>query len=224
MTAENVKYGQRKCNIYLYFTKRISARQELSIPLEFVSVQVIRGTHLKLKSRRISFVLFYILSCHIIWKFFIECVCILYNFSTCTTEILQAVDASMWKIRTHIINTMVAKYLRRKQLETPAHMWYCLSVASAPEGLIQKALNKLSSILERNLCVKWLQQKSCAILGWGWGGGGSITDPLVNFSISKIFDLTNVLLRVFQSHLYLTGATAAELRLHLSNINVIANS
>ena len=54
-------------------------------------------------------------------------------------------------------------------------------------------------------------------------GVGVTKAPFVNFSVSKIFDLARVLLRLFDSHLYLTGATAAELRRHLSNINVIFN-
>ena len=48
--------------------------------------------------------------------------------------------------------------------------------------------------------------------------------PFVNFSVSKIFVLAKVPLRLFESHLYLTGATAAELQRHLSNINAIFNS
>ena len=45
--------------------------------------------------------------------------------------------------------------------------------------------------------------------------------PFVNFSVSKIFVVAKVPLRLFESHVYLTGATAAELRRHLSNINAI---
>ena len=43
----------------------------------------------------------------------------------------------------------------------------------------------------------------------------------VNFSERKILDLAKVPLRLFESHFYLTGVTAAELRRHLSNINMI---
>ena len=42
----------------------------------------------------------------------------------------------------------------------------------------------------------------------------------INFSISKIFDLANVPLRFFESQ----AESQAELRRHLSNINVIFNS
>ena len=38
--------------------------------------------------------------------------------------------------------------------------------------------------------------------------------PCVNLSASKIFDLTKVPIKLFESYLYLTGATAAELRWH----------
>ena len=55
-----------------------------------------------------------------------------------------------------------------------------------------------------------------------WPAGLGVTKaPFVNLSISKIFDFAKVLLGLFESHLYLTGATTAELRRHLSNINVI---
>ena len=47
--------------------------------------------------------------------------------------------------------------------------------------------------------------------------------PLLNFSISKIFDLAKVPLRLFESHFYLTDATAGELQQNLSNINVMLN-
>ena len=55
-------------------------------------------------------------------------------------------------------------------------------------------------------------------------GVGVTKAPFVNFSVSKILDLSKVPLKSFESHSYLTGATAAELRRHLSNINVIFNS
>ena len=55
-------------------------------------------------------------------------------------------------------------------------------------------------------------------------GVGVTKAPFVNFSISRIFDLAKVPVRLFASHSYLTGVTAAELRQHLSNMNVIYNS
>ena len=55
-------------------------------------------------------------------------------------------------------------------------------------------------------------------------GVGVTKAPFVNFSASKIFDLAKVPFRLFESHSYLTGVTAAELRRHLPNINVIFNS
>ena len=51
------------------------------------------------------------------------------------------------------------------------------------------------------------------------GGGTKIT--FVNFSMSKIFDLALVPVWFFESHSYLTSVTAAQLRRHPSNINVI---
>ena len=55
-------------------------------------------------------------------------------------------------------------------------------------------------------------------------GVGVTKAPFVNFSVSKIFDPVKVPVRLFASHSYLTGVTAAELRQHLSNMNVIYNS
>ena len=57
-----------------------------------------------------------------------------------------------------------------------------------------------------------------------WYGVGVTKPPFVNFSASLIFHLAIVTVRLFESHSYLTGVTAAELRRHLSNINVIFNS
>ena len=52
---------------------------------------------------------------------------------------------------------------------------------------------------------------------------GVTKPPFVNFSISKIFDPVKLPVRLFASHSYLTGVTAAELQ-HLSNMNAIYNS
>ena len=54
-------------------------------------------------------------------------------------------------------------------------------------------------------------------------GVGVTKAPFVNFSVSKIFDLSKVLVAFFESLSYLTGITAAELRRYLPNINVIFN-
>ena len=54
-------------------------------------------------------------------------------------------------------------------------------------------------------------------------GMGVTKAPFVNFSVSKIFDLAKVPVILFASHSYLTGVTAAELRQHLSNMNMIFN-
>ena len=55
-------------------------------------------------------------------------------------------------------------------------------------------------------------------------GVGVTKAPFVNFSVSKIFDLAKVYVILLESHSYLTGVTAAELRRHPSNINAIFNS
>ena len=47
--------------------------------------------------------------------------------------------------------------------------------------------------------------------------------PFLNLSVSKIFNLVKAYVRFFESHLYLTAVTAAQLRWHLSNIKVILN-
>ena len=51
--------------------------------------------------------------------------------------------------------------------------------------------------------------------------GGVTKAPFVDVSVSKIFDLANVPVIFLESHSYLTGATAAQLRRHLSITNVI---
>ena len=57
-----------------------------------------------------------------------------------------------------------------------------------------------------------------------WPGAGVTKAPFVDFSVSIIFDLVKAPVKLFQSHSYLTGATAAELRRHLSNMSMIFNS
>ena len=53
---------------------------------------------------------------------------------------------------------------------------------------------------------------------------GVTKTPFINYSVSKIFDLTKVTVRFVESHSYLVGVPIAELRWHLSNINVIFNN
>ena len=83
----------------------------------------------------------------------------------------------------------------------------------------------------------WILQASCTwfvfvcVLLWlvnvGYhsypSGVGVTKAPFVNFSISKIFDLAKVNHRSFESHSYLTGIAAAQLRRYLSNMNMIFN-
>ena len=71
------------------------------------------------------------------------------------------------------------------------------------------------------LCICGQSHIDWAQIGWV---SSSWTSPFANFSASQILDLSKVFLRLFESYLYLTGAPAAELRRHLSNINVIFSS
>ena len=48
-------------------------------------------------------------------------------------------------------------------------------------------------------------------------GVGVTKAPFVNFSVSTILDLAKIPITFFESHSYLTGVAAAELRRHLSN-------
>ena len=77
------------------------------------------------------------------------------------------------------------------------------------DGLVQDCSN--SSALAMELLQSWPRV-------------GVTKVPFVNFSVSKIFDLAKVPVTFFKSHSYLTGVTAAELRQHLSNMNVVFNS
>ena len=53
--------------------------------------------------------------------------------------------------------------------------------------------------------------------------GVGVTKALfINFSIMENFDLTKELVRYFQSFSYLSGVSAAQLRWHLSKMNVIS--
>ena len=56
---------------------------------------------------------------------------------------------------------------------------------------------------------------SCATQSRKWlspAGMGFTKALFVNFFVNKIFDLAKEPARLFKSHLYLTGVTAAELR------------
>ena len=53
---------------------------------------------------------------------------------------------------------------------------------------------------------------------------GVVTEVLIIiFSVGNVSHFDKLLLRSFESRSYLTGVTAAELRWHLSNMNVISN-
>ena len=70
-------------------------------------------------------------------------------------------------------------------------------------------LNYFDAIREALHVIIWAQE---------WGATKA---PFANLSVREIFGLATV--RFFESHSYLTGATAAELRRHLWNMNVIFN-
>ena len=55
-------------------------------------------------------------------------------------------------------------------------------------------------------------------------GVGVTKDPFVDISAYKNFDHAKVPIKFVRALSYFTGATAAQLRRHLSNINVIFNS
>ena len=85
-------------------------------------------------------------------------------------------------------------------------------------------LVRLSCPFQRGSTVNQFENAVCNIVAILFKPGVGVTKaPFVNFSVSKIFVLAKVPLTLFESHLYLTGATAAELRRHLSNINAIFN-
>ena len=53
---------------------------------------------------------------------------------------------------------------------------------------------------------------------------GVTKDLFVNFSVSRILDMAKIHVKFFESLPLLTGVTAAQLRWHLPNVNVIFNS
>ena len=66
--------------------------------------------------------------------------------------------------------------------------------------------------MREELLARWVLDQVMSHYSIVNGTGVGITKVLlVNFSVSKIFDLAKAPLRLFESHLYLTGATAAEL-------------
>ena len=80
----------------------------------------------------------------------------------------------------------------------------------------------ISALLKK---VNGFRQRYNSVPLWCNRSGAGVTKaPFANFSVSEIFDLAKVPVRFPESHSYLTGVTAAELRQHLPNINVIFNS
>ena len=111
------------------------------------------------------------------------------------------------------------------------------------KGSLFRAFFCFVSEFVRNMMTKWwiqiialgyqftLHRLLVCRLKWGWSSDGhryprvGVTyAPFINFCASKNFDLAKEPLRFFESRVYLTGAPAAELPRHLSNINVKFNS
>ena len=82
-----------------------------------------------------------------------------------------------------------------------------------PFDMHKYGISKLCSCQSIPISTQWWTLHE---LWWGFQS--------VNFFVSKIFDLAKVHVRLFQSHSYLTGATATELRWHLSSMNLIFHS
>ena len=75
----------------------------------------------------------------------------------------------------------------------------------------------------RDIAFSHMGTSFCYTCGTVTTGVGVTKAPFVNFSVSKIFDLAKVPVRLFAWHSYLTGVAAAELRRHLLNMNMIFN-
>ena len=97
----------------------------------------------------------------------------------------------------------------------------CQDLVRKANAYLVKLLGSYS--LETQVVVT-LSTRRWLLLYISMGPGVGVTKaPFVNFSVSKIFDMAKVHVRFFESHSYLTGVTAAELRQHLSNMNMIFN-
>ena len=99
---------------------------------------------------------------------------------------------------------------------TDSSYWPGVGVTKAP--FVNFSVSKIFDLA--NVPVMFLASHSSPDSSY-WPGVGVTKAPFVNFSVSKIFDLANVPVMFLASHSYLTVVTAAELRRHLSNINVI---
>ena len=142
-----------------------------------------------------------------------------YSFSNIKTHIFYAVPYEIWIYNMHpVYNIRSGVRLNIKML---ANLYRNPYYKDTMEILY---LGRLSLYWDGPwwciyASVKW------AIMGSDITPGVGVTKaPFVNFSASKLFDPAKVPARLFASHSYLTGVTAAELRQHLSNMNVIYNS
>ena len=104
-----------------------------------------------------------------------------------------------------------------------------MNVLTIPVEIVMNNLifsRQISNILIQ-ICLEILMYNSgnfeIIFYGPGMGGGGGTEAPFVNFSVIKIFDFAKITFRFIESHSYSTGVTAAELRRHLPNINVLFN-
>ena len=130
-----------------------------------------------------------------------------------------------------VISTRILSYISKGSIEV---LYMLMAVAASSElnayahrigGLLSIRFFTWSSTAQSvceqafNLLASWWLRRPAL------NPGMVVTKaPFVNFSVSKIFDLAKVPVTFFESHWYLTGVTAAELRQHLSNMNEIFNS
>ena len=93
----------------------------------------------------------------------------------------------------------------------------CRSSAAATPVKYECDANKLTGTFARSK-ILLTEKLTNGALVTPIPGVGVTKAPFVNFSASRISHLAKVPVRFFESHSYLTGVTATELRRHLSNL------
>ena len=133
-------------------------------------------------------------------------------------------------------NQCMIKMITLRGNDTDRKLYFCINASNTQNKTKDICKNLVDESLlatESDINCLWSQvctvhprnvYRVCDVL-LGISSGVWVTKaPLVNFSVSKIFDLTKVHVTFLESHSYLTGVPAAELRRHLSNINAIFDS
>ena len=110
---------------------------------------------------------------------------------------------------------MSAEYDTWQDWHTNSSKYFRMYAVNASPCRAELILGNIKYTLAFSILGRHGQLKPCPLDDKDLGRG-----LLADFSGSIIFDIAIVLIRLFESQLYLTGATAAELRLHLSNINI----